>query len=139
MILIERTLSPRAGYLGLALLGAAGIALLYVFDPRNAGVFPTCPFLSLTGCFCPGCGTLRALHALLRGDVGGAIGYNLLTVLALPFVAYSYATGAMRTFGLRAPRPVFVHPGLIWALLAAIVAYWALRNLPVAPLTALAP
>lgn len=123
----------------MALLGAAGIALLYVFDPRNPGVLPTCPFLSLTGCYCPGCGTLRALHALLRGDVASAFGYNVLAVLALPFIAYSYATGAMRTFGLRSPRPVFVHPGLIWALLALVVAYWALRNLPVAPLTALAP
>ncbi len=139
MILIGRTISPRAAYLGLALLAAAGIALLIAFDPRNTGVFPTCPFLSLTGCYCPGCGTLRALHALLRGDVGGAIGYNVLAVLALPFIVYSYTTGAMRAFGMRPPPPAFVHPGLIWALLGAIIAYWALRNVPVAPLTALAP
>ena len=102
-------------------------------------MFPTCPFLSLTGCYCPGCGTLRSLHVLLRGDVISAIGYNVLAVLSLPFIAYSYGRGAMRALGLRAPNPVFVQPYLIWALLAAIVAYWMLRNLPLAPLNVMAP
>ena len=76
---------------------------------------------------------------LLHGDVISAVGYNALAVLSLPIIAYSYGRGALRAFGLRAPRPAFVHPNLIWALLAAIVAYTILRNLPVAPLTALAP
>ena len=131
--------SPRTAYAGFAILAAAGIALLYAFDPRNPGLFPACPFLGLTGCYCPGCGTLRTLHVLLRGNVTGAIGYNILTVLSLPFIAYSFATGAMRAFGLKAPRPVFIHPRWIWALLATVVAFWVLRNVPVAPLTILAP
>ena len=134
-----RSISPRAAYVGLALLSAAGIAFLYALDPRNPGIFPACPFLSLTGCFCPGCGTLRALHMLFRGDVASAIGYNVLTVLSLPFIAYSYSMGMMRAFRLKAPRPVFVHPRWIWALLVAVVAFWVLRNLPVEPLTMLAP
>ena len=133
------TISPKAAYLGLALLAAAGITFLYVFDPRNEGVLPTCPFLSLTGCYCPGCGTLRALYMLLRGDVVSALGYNALTVLSLPFIAYSLSTAAMRAFDLRAPRPVFVRPNLIWALLAVVVAFWILRNLPFATLIVLAP
>ena len=136
---MRHTFSSRAQYLGLALLGATGIALLIVFDPRNTGMFPTCPFLSLTGCYCPGCGILRVLYVLLHGDVIGALGYNVLAVLSLPFIAYSYGRGAMRAFGLRAPRPAFVHPYLIWALLAIIVAYWGLRNLPSAPMNTLGP
>ena len=137
--IMGRPVSPRAAYTGLALLAVAGMAVLYAFDPRNAGLYPACLFLGLTGCYCPGCGTLRALHVLLRGDVIGAIGYNVLTVLALPLIAYSFGTGAMRAFGLKAPRPVFVHPRWIWALLAGVVAFWVLRNVSVAPLTMLAP
>ena len=137
--IMGRSVSSRAAYAGLALLGAAGLAFLYFFDPRVSGLYPVCPFLGLTGCYCPGCGTLRALHLLLRGDVAGALGYNVVTVLSLPFIAYSYATGAMRAFGLRAPRPVFVHPRWIWALLAAVIAFWVLRNVPFTPLTVLAP
>ena len=137
--IMGRSFSPQVACLGLAILGAAGIAFLFAFDPRNLGVIPTCPFLSLTGCFCPGCGTLRALHMLLRGDIASALGCNILTVLSLPFIAYSYGAGAMRALGLKAPRPVFVHPRWIWALLAAIVAFWVLRNVPISPLTILAP
>ena len=139
MTIAGYSISPRIAYVGLALLGPAGLALLYFVDPRNPGVFPACPFLGLTGCYCPGCGTLRALHVLLRGDIAGAIGYNLVAVLALPFIAYSFVAAAMRAFGLRAPRPVFVHPRWIWALLVGVVAFWVLRNLPFAPLTMLAP
>ena len=139
MAITGRSVSPRAAYVGLALLAVAGAAVLYTFDPRNTGLYPACPFLSLTGCYCPGCGTLRSLHVLLRGDVASAIGYNVLTVLSLPVIAYSFGTGAMRAFGLKAPRPVFVSPVWIWALLAAVVAFWVLRNVPVAPLTVLAP
>ncbi len=134
-----RSIPSRATYVGVALLGAAGLAFLYAFDPRNPGLFPTCPFLGLTGCYCPGCGTLRALHVLLRGDIAGALGYNVLAVLSLPFIAYSLGTGAMRAFGLRAPRPAFVHPRWIWALLAAVIAFWVLRNVPLAAFTVLAP
>ena len=133
------TRGDRAAWLSLVVLTAAGLSAVYLVDPRVAGNYPPCPFLYLTGCYCPGCGTLRALHVLLRGDVTGAIGYNILTVVSLPFIAYSSATGAMRAFGLRAPRPVFVHPRWIWALLAGVVAFWLLRNVPVTPLTVLAP
>ena len=132
-------ISPRAAYAGMALLALAGVAALYAFDPRNPGIYPVCPFLFLTGCYCPGCGTLRALHRLLHGDIATALGYNPLAVLSLPFIVYSYASGAMRAFRLPAPRPVFVHSRWIWALLAGILAFWTLRNLPVEPLSVLAP
>ena len=136
---LDRAISPRVTYAGLALLGFAGLAVLYAVDPRNPGSYPICPFLGLTGCYCPGCGTLRALHRLMFGDVSGALGYNPLTVLSLPFIAYSFAAGALRAFDLPAPRPLFLHSRWIWALLAAILLFWALRNIPLGPLTALAP
>ncbi len=122
---------------GLLALAIAG--LLVVFDPRNSGVYPTCPFLGLTGCYCPGCGTLRALSRLLHGDLPGALGFNLVAVVALPFIAYTFATGAMRAFRLRAPRLVFIPSGWIWAIFGGIVAFWVLRNVPVDMLSALAP
>ena len=131
--------SQKAAYLGFALLAAAGLAMIYALDPRNSGTYPVCPFLGLTGCYCPGCGTLRCLHQLLHGNVVGAFGYNPLAVLSLPFIVYSYATGAARAFRIPAPRPVFVHHRLIWALFVGIIAFWILRNIPVGLLTVLAP
>ena len=132
-------LSPRVGYVALIALGFAGVAILYTFDPRNPGTYPICPFLGLTGYHCPGCGTLRALHQLLHGNIIAALGYNPFTVLSLPFIAYSYANGAMRVFRLATPPRVFVPPQYIWALFVGIVAFWLLRNVPIEPLTVLAP
>ena len=132
-------IAPRVAYIALAVLGSLGVVMLYTFDPRNPGTYPICPFLGLTGYHCPGCGTLRALHQLLHGNVIGALGYNPLTVLSLPFIAYSYAAGAMRACRVPVLPRVFIPPGWIWALLIGIVAFWVLRNVPVAPLTILAP
>ena len=50
-----------------ALLCAAGI--YYFYDPSLNGFFPRCPFLSITGWRCPGCGSQRAIHAILHGYV----------------------------------------------------------------------
>ena len=49
-----------------------------------------CLFKSLTGVPCPGCGTVRSLQLLLRGDVVGSVQTNplglLLTLLAVAAV-----------------------------------------------------
>ena len=132
-------LSPRVGYVALIALGFAGVAALYTFDPRNSGTYPICPFLGLTGFHCPGCGTLRALHQLLHGNIIAALGYNPLTVLSLPFIAYSFTDGAMRAFRIKNLRRVFIPHQYIWALFVGIVAFWLLRNVPIEPLTVLAP
>ena len=138
-ILSRFRLSPRVGYIALIAIGIAGVAALYTFDPRNPGTYPICPFLGLTGYHCPGCGTLRALHQLLHGNVIAALGYNPLTVLSLPFIAYSFADGAVRMFRIAALPRIFIPHQYIWALFVAIVAFWLLRNVPVEPLTVLAP
>ena len=131
--------SPRVAYLGLGVLVLGVVGMLLLFDPRNSGVYPTCPFLGLTGCYCPGCGTLRALSRLLVGDVTGAMGYNPLAVLSLPFIAYSIVTGALRAFELPSPRPAFIDARWIWALLVGIILFWVFRNVPFEPFTLLAP
>ena len=132
-------MAPAAGYALLAAGAAAGLALVYLFDPRSAGWYPVCPFFGLTGWHCPGCGTLRALHQLLHGNLAAAFGYNLYSMLALPAVAWGLAAGLLRAWGLPAPPPWFIPSRWIWGLLAAVLAFWLLRNLPVAPLTFLAP
>ena len=116
-ILVQgRRVLERAQYVlaGAFILTAA--VVLYVLDPREAGNYPVCPFLGVTGYHCPGCGTLRALHQLLYGNPINALGYNLLTVLSLPFMGYAFAVGAMRAFRAPAPRPLFVNSKLIWGL-----------------------
>ena len=131
--------SPWPSLAALSALAVAGLALLRMVDPRVPGNYPSCPFLFLTGCYCPGCGTLRALATLMEGDLRGAMGYNPLTVLSLPILAaltFSMVTGQTERLprtGLRVP------PLAAWSLLAVILAFWGLRNVPVEPFTVLAP
>ena len=128
--------SPVLALPMMALTAGAVMSLLYLVDPRVAGNYPPCPFLFLTGCYCPGCGALRALHRLLHGDLAGALGYNAMAVMMLPalgLVGFSRAVGRPLLTGFEFPHR------LAWALLAAIVLFFVLRNVPVYPLTVLAP
>ena len=120
-------------------LGAAAVVLLSVCDPASSGIFPPCPLRYLTGLYCPGCGSLRAIHHLLHGNLRQAWAMNPLTVLLLPFIAYGLASEAL--FALRGLRlPSVMLPGTsIRALCAVIILFGIARNLPLHPFNLLAP
>ena len=132
-------LSTRAFYVLAGLVALGATAMLYVLDPREPGNYPICPFLGLTGYHCPGCGSLRAMHQLLQGSPLNALSYNPLTILSLPFLGYAFVAGGLRAFRAPAPAPIFIHPTLIWTLFFGITAFWILRNIPIEPLSILAP
>ncbi len=119
-----------------ALFPLVVLVLLYRCDPAT---YPPCPFHALTGLYCPGCGSLRALRQLLHGNLRAALGLNALMVLSVPFLAYAFAAQGLAALGRRLlPRP-FLPAWVIWSLLGVIVAYWVLRNVPVYPFSVLAP
>ena len=62
---------------------AVALGLLVAFDPATTWWFPSCPLYALTGWQCPFCGTLRAIHALLRGAPLTALALNPLTIAGL--------------------------------------------------------
>jgi hypothetical protein len=122
----------------IALLAASAV-VLYLVDPATTRCFPPCPFHTLTGLYCPGCGSLRASHQLLHGRVGAAFGLNPLMVLAAPPLAYALLCRLADTVtSIRLPRPR-MRAWWAWAVLVVILAFWILRNVPVAPFRALAP
>lgn len=115
---------------GTMVAGAAGCTLLALVDPNQPGRYPLCPFRALTSLPCPACGSLRGMHALLRGDVVGAAGFNVLLLIALPAVIYAWLVWASTQVGGPAlPRPR-LQPGLQWGLLAVALTFGVLRNLP---------
>lgn len=61
-------------------------AVYFFFDPNTEGVFPKCAFYVLTGWKCPGCGSQRALHALLHGDITGAFHMNMWIPVAAVYI-----------------------------------------------------
>lgn len=110
--------------------GVASAVLLASVDPNYPGHYPTCPFLFITSEFCPGCGSLRAVHDLLHLDLGGALARNPLTVLLVPYLLFAGVSWGLRVSGRRAPHPTSIPPVLIWGLLGVVLTYWVLRNVP---------
>lgn len=127
--------------LPLALCVAASLAtaMLRIFDPATSGMFPPCPLRYLTGWYCPGCGSLRAFHALLHGDLHTAWAMNPLTVVLLPFLIYGLASQVLRAFRKQGLPNIFVPAIWIRTLALVIVVFGIVRNIPVHPFDWLAP
>ena len=105
----------------------AGI-LLFLHDPSSTSFFVPCLFRQLTGFYCAGCGSLRALHHILHGDIPRAWKMNPLLVAFLPF------------FGVLVLVPRIRYSRWIPAVVAVVViAYTILRNVPAWPFVLLAP
>lgn len=119
-------------------LAAIAIVLLRRHDPATTSLYPPCLFQALTGLYCPGCGSTRALHALVHGRLGTALGFNPLAVLTLPFLIYWAAGQAALLTGRRLPV-LRRHPALVWGLAGGVVVFWVARNLPFHPFAVLAP
>ena len=131
--------SHRPQMLAGSALVAAALIVLRAADPASSGLFPPCPFFLLTGFYCPGCGSLRALHQLLEGHLLAAVAFNPFAVLSIPFLAYGGASHA--SFLLRGrylPRS-FVPGWLIWTLFFAVILFAIARNIPAYPFELLAP
>jgi hypothetical protein len=134
----------RSGYdrfLLLAGILAAIVAVvaLRIFDPALSGIFPPCPLHALTGWYCPGCGSLRALHQLLNGHIAGAFAMNPFAVIALPFLCYGLASQAGYEIRGRYLPHFFIPGTWIWAMAAVIVAFGVARNIAAYPFNLLAP
>ena len=125
-------------FTGLALLALPCLTLLFTYDPAVQNLFPPCPFRALTGLDCPGCGTLRGVHQLLRGNPQVAMDLNPMLVVILPVlgcaILYRFA---LEVTGRTVPDFLLPAPW-IWGLLGMIIVFWTARNIPVYPLTFLA-
>jgi hypothetical protein len=121
----ERMLKSLKKALILVLVGLA----YYGFVKLTGWGLP-CPFHLLTGWHCPGCGISRMFMALLELDFMGALGYNALVLVLLPFGV---------VFGLRRwiiyvktgnTAPDRLETVLLIVATVLTLAFWILRNLP---------
>jgi hypothetical protein len=117
-----------------------GLLLVYTVDPAEAGFYPPCWLHRLTGWHCPGCGSTRALHAILHGDLPQALAFNPVFVLLVPAIGVGLLWRGQERWRGRPPRTrPLLSGGLIVALAAALVAFGILRNVPGWPFELLAP
>lgn len=111
------------------------VVLYRRFDPLEWGIFPKCPFKMLTGYDCPGCGSQRAIHALLNGDMGSAFKHNPLLIIGLPYMIL----GLIISITPKKPQwmwridSALYHDKAVTAWIVIIVFYTIWRNTPLYP------
>ena len=134
-----RLLTMRKPSQDIALFGAiiAVGAIFFFFNPATTAFYPKCLFHEWTGLYCPGCGSSRALHCLLHGEFREALHDNALVVLTLPLLGAMLLARAFR----RRPPIAARQSKLGWfgLLLAGIMAFGVVRNIPHRPFSLLAP
>ncbi|MGB8382066.1 MAG: DUF2752 domain-containing protein [Dermatophilaceae bacterium] len=110
-----------------AALAAAATAYVWAVDPNQPGRYLPCPTYALTGTYCPGCGGLRSMHALLHGDVATSLDRNPAVLPGLVLLA------VLGAFWLRRGRPPIRVDPSGWRFrttLALVGLFWVLRNVP---------
>lgn len=117
------------------------LSIFYFTIPAyTTRLYPACIFHKVTGLYCPGCGSQRAGSALLHGNMVKAIGYNVLFVACLPLIGYAAFVFTWNVFSRKKlSQPIFYSPLFVKALLAMIIIFTVLRNIPLAPFNWLAP
>ena len=108
-----------------------GVVVYFNFDPSNSSLskfFPKCPFYSLTLLKCPGCGSQRAIHAMLNGDLSGALGYNAFLLVSIPIIALYWIADMIKK---RHPalNNTLNHPAIIITLGVLVLAWFISRNI----------
>lgn len=115
---------------------AAAAITLFIFlylavDPAQTWWMPKCPVFVLTGLQCPGCGSQRALHALLHGDAAAAAGHNAFLLLAIPYIILLAIAEGLKNrrpalYRILAGAPAviaFLSLALLWTLFRNLLQY----------------
>ena len=122
-------------------LGAAAIGAFFLLrrvDPTQPGSgLPPCPFFWLTGLYCPGCGSTRALHGLAHFGLAAAWSMNPVLVLSLPLLTLLVLHQACLLPRALVPLARQIARPLPW--LVVLAGFGIARNLPWYPFTLLAP
>ena len=117
---------------------AAALALAAIFLTLKKT--PPCLFYEITGLYCVGCGTGRALMALLQGRLYAALRYQPMLICMPVLVYYVVKLYVAFVFGRDIlPFPKVKSKWVAIVITVVIVAYWILRNVPAIPFSYLAP
>ena len=117
-----------------------GSVVYFNYDPEESVLFPKCPFQLLTGLECPGCGSQRAIHALLHLDIRSAFHHNALLIISIPYIILLLIAKIVLIPLRRGQGEVSIsrfshfsttiqHPGIIWSYAVIVLIFWITRNI----------
>lgn len=121
-------------------VGLITLGIFYFFiNPNEVSFFPECPLYFSTGIYCPGCGSQRATHQLLNFNVIGVLQQNVLYFICLLILGYHLIVSGINTIFKKNMYNYIYHPKTPLVILAIIIVFWILRNIPYYPFNLLAP
>ncbi|HZQ46975.1 MAG TPA: DUF2752 domain-containing protein [Verrucomicrobiae bacterium] len=138
---IQRPRPHLAWWLGgvLALLLITAGVVLFRFNPSQYNFYPRCTLYVVTGLYCPGCGSQRALYHLLHGHLATALRCNALLILALPVLASIFVRYAGRWAANKQMPPFVIQTWWVKLLIGALFLFAILRNIHCSPFIYLTP
>ena len=111
--------------------GSVGLVFLALNNPAETSWLPPCIFLKLTGFECPGCGSTRCLHEVLRGNLSTAMNLNVLSIIAMPWLLWRFGKWLVG----RSPTTSQRDYRFIIGIGVCVVVFGVLRNIDYAPFT----
>lgn len=111
------------------IMAAAIIIIYYIVDPSQSRWMPKCPSKLITGFDCPSCGSQRALHAVLHGDINAAWNFNPFLFIALPYLLLALWGQLSFIPGSARANRLACSPILVFGYIGIFLAWWLLRNL----------
>jgi hypothetical protein len=124
-----KRLSPRTAVQIAGAMVVACLAVVYRFPPETFGFYPACPIYTWLHVECPGCGSTRALAALLHLQVSDAVALNPM----FPGVFLVASVWAMTQYVSATWRNKFVRveasASSYWAASSVAVVFAIARNL----------
>ena len=105
------------------------VIILYNFNPaESSNIYPPSLTRELGGFYCAGCGTLRASHQLLHGNLQAAMRFNPLLILSIPYLTYWIAPYFLKYFYNIQPYTIKHQNIQIIATIIVVIIYTLLRN-----------
>ncbi len=125
--------------IGLLILISVMAVLFFVLNPEEYKLFPRCIFNSVTGYYCPGCGSQRAIHDLLHFNFLGVVNHNILFIPAFLLIFYHYTSPVLnKIFNWKLPN-IFYFKSTPWIIFGIVILFWIIRNIHTYPFSVLAP
>lgn len=117
-----------------------GVLSLYFFwNPLEHAIFPKCPFYSFTGIYCAGCGSQRAIHHIINGQIITGIRHNYLLIVVFGVLFYKARLYILNKMSNKTYADIFHKPIATKLILVLVLLFWAFRNIKISPFTELAP
>ena len=130
----------KFGLIIILVIAIFGMLSLYFFwNPSEYEIFPKCPFYSIFGLYCPGCGSQRAVYQMLHGHLIEGLKHNFLIGLLALVLGYEIFILLMNKVFNKKIYNLLHNSKVTLGILILVILFWILRNINIFPFTELAP